>query len=156
MPGKPGDPEFDAAYNAAHSTKKAPASGTLQSILNGFQESTDWHDLADRTQSDYIKLIKVIEQKFGTFPLSALADQRTKGVFLAWRDERALKSRRQADYGWQVLARIISWAKDRGLVVANPCEKGAEHIARPAMNSSGRTRMRRPSWPPLTSICICR
>ncbi|AYG61129.1 integrase [Rhizobium jaguaris] len=124
LPGKPGDPEFDAAYNAAHSTKKAPASGTLQSILNGFQESTDWHDLADRTQSDYIKLIKVIEQKFGTFPLSALADQRTKGVFLAWRDERALKSRRQADYGWQVLARIISWAKDRGLVVANPCEKG--------------------------------
>lgn len=124
LPGKPGDPEFDQAYNAAHSRKAQPAIGTLQSILNGFQSSSDWHDLAARTQSDYLKLIKVIEVKFGTFPLSALADKRTRGVFRAWRDERALKSKRQADYAWQVLARILSWAKGDGLVDANPCERG--------------------------------
>jgi len=43
---------------------------------------------------------------------------------MGWRDQRAKASRRQADYGWQVLARILSWANGRGLVVANPCEKG--------------------------------
>ena len=37
---------------------------------------------------------------------------------------RAKASRRQADYGWQVLVRILSWAFGRGLVLANPCEKG--------------------------------
>lgn len=124
LPGKPGDPEFMAAYYAATTAKLQPAQGTLQVILNGFTASADWSELSPRTRSDYIRLIKIIEMKFGTFPLSALGDRRTRGVFMAWRDERAKSSRRQADYGWQVLARILSWAHGRGLVIANPCEKG--------------------------------
>jgi integrase len=43
---------------------------------------------------------------------------------MAWRDALAVSSRRQAEYAWVVLARILSWALDRGLVAANPCEKG--------------------------------
>jgi len=43
---------------------------------------------------------------------------------MAWRDELALRSRRQADYGWRVLARVLSWAEDRGLVAANPRARG--------------------------------
>jgi integrase len=35
-------------------------------------------------------------------------------------------SRRQADYAWAVLARVLSWALDRGLVDANPCKKGGK------------------------------
>lgn len=136
LPGKPGEHEFMAAYNEAVARKVQPQAGTLQTILNGFQNSADWDDLAPRTQKDYIKLIKIIEGKFGTFPLSALGDRRARSIFMAWRDERAKASRRQADYGWQVLARILSWAHGRGLVVANPCEKGgrlyrgsrAEHV----------------------------
>src|SRR5262249_14922782 len=41
-----------------------------------------------------------------------------------WRDKLAFASRRQADYAWTVLARILSWALNRGLVPVNPCEKG--------------------------------
>lgn len=124
LPGKPGDADFMAAYNAAIAKKVLPVQGTLQSILTGFQSSSDWDELAPRTQRDYVKLIKVIEAKFGTFPISGLSDRRTRGVFMAWRDERAKASRRQADYGWQVFARILSWALGRGLIAANPCEKG--------------------------------
>ena len=51
--------------------------------------------------------IKVIEAEFGDFPLSALTDRRTRGIFMAWRDKLAAKSRRQADYAWQVLARML-------------------------------------------------
>lgn len=43
---------------------------------------------------------------------------------MAWRDRLAVRSRRQADYAWSVLARILSWALDRGLILANPCERG--------------------------------
>jgi integrase len=43
---------------------------------------------------------------------------------MAWRDKLAAKSRRQADYAWQVLARILSWGHNRGLVLANPCARG--------------------------------
>lgn len=124
LPGKPGDPEFIAAYNAAVAQKIQPPQGVLMSILQGFQASSDWDDLAPRTQRDYVSLIKIIEKKFGDFPLSALSDRRTRGIFMEWRDERARASRRQADYGWQVLARVLSWAHGRGLVIANPCERG--------------------------------
>ena len=124
LPGAPGDPEFLAAYNAAIAKKIQPPSGAILSVLMAFQNSSEWADLAPRTQKDYVKLIKIIEKKFGDFPLAGLADRRTRGIFMAWRDERAKASRRQADYGWQVLARILSWAHGRGLVLANPCEKG--------------------------------
>jgi integrase len=66
----------------------------------------------------------LIEKQFGDLPLAALTDRRTRGVFMEWRDKLALSSRRQADYSWVVLARILSWALNRGLVAANPCEKG--------------------------------
>jgi integrase len=124
LPGKPGDPEFIAAYNEAVARKKQPPQGVLFSILQGFQQTTLWADLAPRTRRDYIGIIKIIEKEFGDFPLSALSDRRTRGEFMEWRDRRAKASRRQADYAWQVLARILSWAHGRGLVSANPCEKG--------------------------------
>lgn len=124
LPGEPGDQEFIAAYYAAIAKKVDARSATLQSILNGFQESAEWSGLADRTRRDYARLIVEIERQFGDFPLSGLADRRSRAVFLRWRDERAKASRRQADYGWQVLARILSWAYGRGLVSANPCERG--------------------------------
>ena len=45
-------------------------------------------------------------------------------ITATWRDKLALKSRRQADYAWQVLAGVLSWGLDRGLVLANPCARG--------------------------------
>jgi integrase len=123
LPGELGSPEFMAAYHAAHAKKREPDPGTLQSLLNGFQASTEWDELRPRTQKDYVKLIKAIEGEFGDFPLSAMLDLRTRGVFLAWRDERAKNSRKWADYGWTVLARVLSWAHGRGLVATNPFTK---------------------------------
>jgi integrase len=43
---------------------------------------------------------------------------------MAWRDRLAIRSRRQADYAWTVLARVLSWGKDRGLITVSPCERG--------------------------------
>jgi integrase len=128
--GKPGSPEFMASYNEAIKAKAAPPQDVLLAILQEYQKSRGegrskgFLDLAERTREDYVGKIKLIEKKFGNFPLSALTDRRTRGVFMAWRDELARTSRRQADYTWTVLARILSWALDRGLVTANPCEKG--------------------------------
>jgi integrase len=121
--GQPGTPEFIASYNDACASKKSPAHGLLQRILNEFQTSTAFTDLAERTRSDYVAKIRLIEKKFGDFPIPALTDRRTRGVFLDWRDELAKTSRRQADYAWAVLARVLSWALDRGKIDANPCER---------------------------------
>ena len=96
----------------------------LLSILQGYQSSGEFLGRAARTRFDYIRPIKAIEKEFGDFPLSALTDRRTRGVFMAWRDRLANRSRRQADYAWTVLALILAWALNRGLIAANPCEKG--------------------------------
>lgn len=124
LEGEPGSPEFIASYNAAVAAKLQPPAGTLLALLRYFEETTEFTDLAPRTQSDYRKQIKLIEAKFGDFPLAALSDPRSRGIFKDWRDELAKTSRRQADYAWVVLARVFSVAKDRGKVTINPCEKG--------------------------------
>ena len=124
LPGKPGSAEFVDAYNAAVSTKRRAPAGILLSVMNAYQESTDFTDLAPRTRSDYIRQIKLIERDFGDFPIAALTARETRGEFMAWRDRLSARSRRQADYAWTVLARILSWANGRGLIAANPCERG--------------------------------
>jgi integrase len=122
--GQPGSPEFVASYNEAIARKVMPPRGTLLSVLRQYQESEDFRGLADSTRRGYVALIMRIEKQFGDFPLSALTDRRTRGVFMAWRDQLAGSGRRQADYAWTVLARVLSWALDRGLIAANPCARG--------------------------------
>jgi integrase len=123
--GDPGSPEFVASYNHAVARKVQLPEGTLQNLLRQFQASPDFTDLADSTRRSYIALIKRIEAKFSDFPLSALSDRRTRGIFKGWRDAIADSSgRRQADYTWSVLARVLAWGVDRGIIAANPCERG--------------------------------
>jgi integrase len=125
LQGEPGSPEFVASYNEAAAQKLIAPSGWLLSLLQRYQASDDFRRLAQRTQEDYAGIIrKVIEPEFSDFPLSALNDKRTRGIFMDWRDRLALKSRRQADYAWTVLALVLSWSKDRGRIDVNPCERG--------------------------------
>src|SRR6185312_3705252 len=75
----------------------------------------EFRNLALRTQSDYRKIIdKQIVPEFGDLPLAALSD----------RDRLAVRSRRQADYAWVVLARVLAVALDRGWIDVNHCKKG--------------------------------
>jgi integrase len=125
LQGQPGTPEFIQSYHEAIAQRIKPPAGTLLSVLQQYQSAEDFRALADSTRRSYVALIKRIEKQFGDFPLSALADRRSRGVFLAWRDQVAASGgRRQADYAWTVLARVLSWSFNRGLVNANPCERG--------------------------------
>lgn len=123
LPKTPGDPEFISAYKEAYQQKVTASPNVLQSILDAYQNSPNFNDLAHRTQRDYVRQIRRIEEDFGDFPLSALTDAHARTVFLEWRDNLALKSRRQADYAFSVLALILSWALDRGHILKNPCER---------------------------------
>jgi len=124
LEGEPGTPEFIASYNRAVAELPQRQKDVLDSIIDRFQDSDAFLSLAPRTQSDYRKLLRSISSEFGDFPLAALPGRKSRGVFLEWRDNLATRSRRQADYAWSVLARVLSWALDRGLIDANPCEKG--------------------------------
>jgi hypothetical protein len=97
----------------------------------------EFRNLALRTQSDYRKIIdKQIVPEFGDLPLAALSDRACRGLFKDWRDRLAARSRRQADYAWVVLARVLAVALDRGWIDVNPCEKGGRFY-----NQSRRDRI---------------
>src|SRR5262249_8329408 len=113
--GEPGTPEFVASYNEAVAQKVAPPTGKLLCVLQAYQTSDEFRTLAPRSRSDYIGKIRLIEKTFGDFPLSAMTDNRSRGIFKEWREKLALSSRRQADYAWVVLARVLSFGMDRGL-----------------------------------------
>src|SRR5262245_53207060 len=80
--GEPGSPEFIASYNAAVATKVVAPEGQLLSLFQAYQQSQAFLGLRDRTRDDYIKQITKIEQKFGDAPIKALADPRTRGIFM--------------------------------------------------------------------------
>jgi integrase len=125
LTGEPGTPEFVASYNKAVASKVIPPRGFLLSLLQKYQASQDYLILAESTRRSYLPLLKRIEKAFADFPLSALSDRRTRRVFKDWRDQIAVNSgRRQADYAWTVLARVLSWGLDSGLISDNPCERG--------------------------------
>src|SRR5262249_15696959 len=96
LTGEYRSPEFIARYNGAMAPKVAAPEGRLLALTQAFQQSQDFLALRERTRADYIKQIAKIEQRFGDAPIKALADPRTRGIFLDWRDQLALKSKRQA------------------------------------------------------------
>ena len=125
LEGNPGDREFIASYNRAIAAMVPPPSRLLLNVLVKFQHTEEFRRLAPRTQTDYKEIIdKKIEPEFGDLPIAALTEKGCRGIFKEWRDRLAIKSRRQADYAWVLLARILAVALDRGWVDANPCERG--------------------------------
>ena len=124
LQGEPGTPEFQASYPPAVAATLTPPTGVLLNLLQDYQASDPFRSRRDRTRHDYVQQIKRIERDLGDFPIAALTDLRTRGVFMEWRDKLALTSRRQADYAWQVLALVLAFAKERGKITINPCERG--------------------------------
>jgi integrase len=120
---KPGAPEFIHQYKEAHASLRRPRAGTLMTLIVKYRSSADYHRLSAASRRAYVTYIKLLEDEFGDMPLAALHDPRVRGEFKSWRDGFAATPRK-ADYAWSTLARIFSFAKDRGLITTNPCEAG--------------------------------
>jgi integrase len=119
----PGTPEFVRQYHDAHASLRQPRAGTLMTVVAQYKAAPEFTSLAPSTRRAYLNYIKLIENEFGDLPLTALADRRVRGEFKSWRDTFA-DTPRKADYAWTTLARIMSFAKDRGIIATNPCERG--------------------------------
>jgi integrase len=123
MHAKPGSPEFVREYHDAHANLKKPRAGTFMTIIAQYKAAPEFTGLAASSRRSYLTYLKLIEDEFGDLPLAALADRRVRGEFKSWRDSFA-ETPRKADYAWTTLARIMSFAKDRGIIATNPCERG--------------------------------
>lgn len=125
---EPGTPEFLSEWQRMTKDRSDPDTrfrGTMQQIINQYQRTPAFADLAESTRKDYVRRIsKKIEPKFGKMPLRAVEDDRARAQFLDWRDKIAKDSgSREADYCFAILARIVSWAHDRRIISRNQCER---------------------------------
>lgn len=120
---EPGTPAFIAAFTEAHKTQPRRSSDTLQGLLDAYEDGADFTSLAAKSQKDYRRYLRMIGAEFGTMPIEAIEDRRTRGEFKDWRDSMSATPR-AADFAWSVLARVMSYAKDRGRIGVNPCERG--------------------------------
>ena len=121
--GKPGTPEFMASYNSAVAATRAVHSGQFRAIVAEIQGLHGVHETGHETQKAYLSYIARIELEFGSMPIAAINDPRSRSDFLEWRDGMSATPR-AADYAWTTLARILSWGKNRFLLTINPCENG--------------------------------
>lgn len=135
LTGVYGSPEFAASYRDAMAQRVSPVDTTVfASVIDAYLDSrglrkgrsaAGFHDLAPRTQSDYKRQIEDrIRPAFGDMPLRAIASDRARGIFIAWRDN-LVKSvgDRQAEYAFTVLQRLMSFAVDRRAIRENPITK---------------------------------
>jgi integrase len=122
--GEPGSPEFVDSFNKAVAGRaSAPAkSGTLAGLIRTYTASSDYPKSAS-SQRAYRTYLRLIEDRFGDMEMAALEDRRVRGIFKDWRDEMK-ETPRKADYAWSVLTKLLNYAKDRGAISANPCDRG--------------------------------
>lgn len=125
LPGKPGSPEFVAAFSAAAQDRRAPSADTLATLVSRYRASPEFTGLADATRREWIRWLDRIMADdpadplaIGGLPWAALDDRRVRAELLAWRDQWADRPR-TADYGMQVLSRVLGWAVGRGLLALN-------------------------------------
>ena len=126
LDGQPGTAEFIASYNAAIASRKTEIrqTATLGWICDKFQDSPEFTGTAEKTRKDYARHLDEIRREFAPMTFAEIEMRGSRSLFLEWRDEIAAKrGTRTADYVFAVLARALSWAKDREHIERNPCER---------------------------------
>ncbi|MEG3153487.1 site-specific integrase [Sphingomonas sp. RB1R13] len=80
--------------------------------------SPEWAALAPGTQKTWGSQLRIIEDRWGTTPLSLWNDYRMQSKVMDWRDTRS-STPRAADLGVMVLRELLKFGKLRGLVSQN-------------------------------------
>ena len=124
LQGEPGSPEFHASYNEAAARKVIPPKGTLLSVLNAYRRSDEFRDLAPRTRWTTWPRLRLSKKSSAPFHWRRSQTSGPAACSRRGGKSSAVSSRRQADYAWVVLARVLSFGLDNELVAANPCSRG--------------------------------
>lgn len=123
LEGEPGSPEFIASYAAAEKSQRDRAKGTIADLIRRFEASPLFEDMADSTRKEYRRKLKVVDRKWGDAPIASFVEPTFRTMVLDWRDVIAKRTRREADNLLSALARLGSWAYDRGEIDRNILDK---------------------------------
>jgi integrase len=121
--GEPGSPEFIASYNEAIADRRAPDASRFRSLVTLYRASDDYRNLAQSTKRNWSRWLDRIGGHFGELRTAQFdRPDKIRPFIRRWRSRWADKPR-SADYGMQVLSRLLSYGVDPlGIIASNPCE----------------------------------
>ncbi|MDO9474889.1 MAG: tyrosine-type recombinase/integrase [Caulobacter sp.] len=112
-----GASQLVAAFASSADAARSPA--VLRDVVTCYRASPEYDRLAHSTKAQWSRWLDEIVVEFGDFPLRFMAAVGVRKRFKAWRNRRADKPR-TADYGMQVLRRLLSFALDEEMITVNP------------------------------------
>ena len=123
LAGEPGSAEFVSTYREAHERLRAPDNERFRSIVTLYKSSADFAKLADTTKRNWNRWLHRIGERFGALRIAQFdRPAKIRPIIRQWRNRWADQPR-NADYGMQVLSRVLSFAVDPlGKIAGNPCE----------------------------------
>jgi integrase len=118
---RPGTPEFLASYNEAIESRKATDTNKFRSVVIAYR--TGPFKLADSTKRNWAPWLDRIDEYYGGLRIAQFdRPEKIRPIIRRWRN-RWEDTPRAADYGMQVLSRVLSYAVDPlGKITSNPCE----------------------------------
>ena len=121
--GEPGTPAFLKAYNEAVESARIPDETKFSAILTLYKRSDDYTNLAASTKKNWSGWLDRIEKHFGKLKIKNFdRPDHIRPIIRQWRGTYAATPR-AADYGMQVLSRVLSYAVDPlAKIGINPCE----------------------------------
>jgi hypothetical protein len=121
--GTPGTPEFHASYYEAIESRRLPDPGRFRSLVTLYKASKDFDDLSPSTVRNWTPWLDRIAKYFGNLSIAQFdRPEKIRPIIRRWRNKYA-ETPRTADYGLQVLSRVLSHAVDPlGKIAGNPCD----------------------------------
>jgi len=118
-----GTPEFFAAYQETVTARRIPDRKKFRSVIARYRASPAFEGLAESTKRNWRPWLDRIDDYFGDLRTRAFdKGDNAKRAIRKWRGQYEATPR-TADYGLQVLSRVMAYAVDPlGELGGNPCE----------------------------------
>jgi integrase len=125
--GEPGSPEFVASYNEAIEQRRAPDTNRFRGVVTAYKASKEYKKLAESTSAQWGKWLDRIADYFGDLRIAQFdRSEKIRPIIRRWRNQW-VDTPRTADYGMQVLSRVLAHAVELGKIAGNSCE-GIKHL----------------------------
>jgi integrase len=123
LEGDYGSPAFIASYHKAVEEYRAPDTSRFRSLVIQYKASGNYKKLEPSTKQNWGPWLDRISDYFGDLSIAQFdRPEKIRPRIRQWRNQWADKPR-TADYGMQVLSRVLSHAVDPlGKIAGNPCE----------------------------------
>lgn len=123
LEGAPGTDAFIKSYNEAIEQRRIPDAAKFSALVTLYRASPDYQKLAASTKKNWSGWLDRISAHFGDMSIRIFdRPEKIRPVIRQWRGKYAATPR-AADYGLQVLSRVLSYAVDPlSKIATNPCE----------------------------------